>query len=325
MNNFADRLLATIEARRSHVCVGLDPDLESLPPAFRDVVLRGVGESDVPGESSEGLSAALDDRGDRERVILADEEARRVAGAYREFLIPLMDALIDVAAAVKPQVAYFEALGEHGYALYREIVAAAVERGYVVIADAKRGDIGTTAEAYARAHLDVVGADAVTVNPWFGTDGLEPFLRRAREHGKGSFVLVKTSNPTSAEIQDRILVEGGPVYERVADLVKEWAAGSYGERGYASVGAVVGATHPRIAATLRDRLPGIPFLAPGYGAQGASATDLACAFDGRGTGCLVNSARAILYAYRRRPGHWVDAARAEAEEMRRALWEAAGR
>jgi orotidine-5'-phosphate decarboxylase len=295
---FGDRLLEAIESKRSHVVVGLDPEYGSLPPEL--------------------LSAHPRDR-------YADEAEMKVA-CYREFLSGLLPALVDEAAAVKIQIAYFEAVGARGYALYEEMVGLAKSLGYIVIADVKRGDIGSTAEAYARAHLDVAGADAVTVNPYFGSDGLEPFFRRCREAGKGAFVLVKTSNPSSAEIQDVVLSSGEPVYVRVADLVDEWGRDTAGARGYRSIGAVVGGTHPEQGARLRMRLPGVPFLVPGYGAQGATAADLAVLFDAGGTGAVVNSARAILYAYGKTPGrHWLDAARDEAAAMKAALWRAAGR
>lgn len=296
--HFGDRLLEAVESKRSHVVVGLDPEYGSLPP--------------------EVLSAHPLDR--------YAGEAEMKAACYREFLVALLPALAGEACAVKIQIAYFEALGAPGYALYEEMVGLAKSLGYVVIADVKRGDIGSTAEAYARAHLDVAGADAVTVNPYFGTDGLEPFFQRCREAGKGVYVLVKTSNPSSSEIQDLVLGTGEPVYARVADLVREWGRDCVGSGGYSAIGAVVGGTHPEQGALLRKRLPGVPFLIPGYGAQGATAGDLAALFDANGTGAVVNSARAILYAYRKTPGrHWVDAAREEAAAMRAALWEAAGR
>jgi len=296
--HFADRLMDAIEAKRSHVVVGLDPDYELLPADVRDAHPRDAYES----------------------------EERMKAACYEEFLTGLLGALREEAVGVKPQVAYFEALGAPGYELYLRIVALAKQWGYLVIADAKRGDIGSTAEAYAKAHLDIAGADAVTVNPYFGSDGLEPFFCRAREAGKGVFVLVKTSNPSSAEIQDLVLGSGGPLYRRVADLVNEWGTGTVGARGYRSVGAVVGGTHPAEGAALRAHMPGVPLLIPGYGAQGARADDLKAMFDPRGSGAVVNSARAILYAYRKREGvPWQEAARLEALEMRSALWEAAGR
>ena len=278
--------------------VGLDPEYGSLPPEV------------VAAHPVERYASA----------------AEMKAACYRDFLSALLPAVVDVAVAVKPQIAYFEALGATGYALYEEIVGLAKNLGLIVIADVKRGDIGSTAEAYAGAHLDVAGADAVTVNPYFGTDGLEPFFKRCREADKGVYVLVKTSNPSSAEVQDVLLGSGEPVYARVADLVDEWGRDMVGARGYSSVGAVVGGTHPEQGALLRKRLARVPFLIPGYGAQGATASDLAALFDADGTGAVVNSARAILYAYRKAPGrHWVDAARDEAGGMRAALWAAAGR
>jgi orotidine-5'-phosphate decarboxylase len=277
--------------------VGLDPDYELLPPEIRAAYPRADYE---------------------------DDQHMRVA-CYREFLTTLLHSLRKDVVATKIQVAYFEALGAVGYGLYESMVAVAKELGYLVIADVKRGDIGSTAEAYAHAHLDVAGADAVTVNPYFGTDGLEPFFHRARDMGKGVFVLVKTSNPSSAEIQDLLLASGEPVYGRVAELVKRWGEGTEGRRGYRAVGAVVGGTHPEQGAGLRLQLPGVPLLVPGYGAQGARADDLAALFDGRGTGTVVNSARAVLYAYRKRTADWREAALEEAQEMKAALWEAAGR
>jgi orotidine-5'-phosphate decarboxylase len=296
--HFGDRLLDAVESKCSHVVVGLDPEFGSLPP---DLLAAHPPES-------------------------YPSEAERKVACYREFLGALLPALEGEACAVKIQIACFEALGAPGYAFYEEVVRDAKAQGYVVIADVKRGDIGSTAEAYAIAHLDVAGADAVTVNPYFGTDGLEPFFTRCREAGKGVYVLVKTSNPSSAEIQDVLLGSGEPVYARVADLVEEWGRNAVGNRGYSSIGAVVGGTHPEQGALLRKRLKTVPFLIPGYGAQGATAGDLGALFDEHGSGAVVNSARAILYAYRKAPGrHWVDAARDEAAAMRAALWQAAGR
>lgn len=295
--HFADRLAEAIERKRSHVVVGLDPDVESFPSNLR---MRHHVQGPV-------------------------RDAQAVAACYREFLATILANLRDVAVAAKIQVAHFEALGSSGYDLYENMVTLAKDMGYLVIADVKRGDIGSTAEAYARAHLDVVGADAVTVNPYFGSDGLEPFFRRVREKGKGVFVLVKTSNASSAEIQDLKLESGSTVYDRVADLVNAWGEGTEGVSGYRSVGAVVGGTHPRQGADLRSRMPGVPFLIPGYGAQGARADDLGAFFDHNGGGAIVNSARGILYAYKSRGGKWYMAAREEAEDMRAALWAAASR
>jgi orotidine-5'-phosphate decarboxylase len=296
--HFGDRLLEAIEARRSHVVVGFDPDYELLPSEVRDAHPREAYGS----------------------------EAEMKASCYRQFLSAVLESVAEEAVAVKIQIACFEALGAPGYQLYEDLVGPAKERGLLVIADVKRGDIGNTAEAYARAHLDNADVDAVTVNPYLGTDSVEPFLRRAREEGKGMFVLVKTSNPSSADLQDVELASGGTLYSRVAELVNEWGRDTGGLSGYRSVGAVVGGTHREQGEELRMRMPGVPLLVPGYGAQGAQAKDLAGMFDADGTGAVVNSSRAILYAYRRHGAiTWQEAARREAGEMRVALWEAAGR
>jgi orotidine-5'-phosphate decarboxylase len=294
---FGDTLLDAIERKRSHVAVGLDPELSLLPPELR---------------SAHGLQGA-------------DDDGEAVVACYEEFLTGILESVADEAVAVKLQIAYFEALGAPGYMLYERMVRTAREMGYVVIGDIKRGDIGSTAEAYARAHLDRTGVHAVTLNPYFGSDGLEPFFRRVRAEGKGVFILVKTSNPSSAELQDQLLSSGKTVFEHVADAVNAWGEGTEGARGYRGVGAVVGGTHPQQGAALRLRMPGVPLLVPGYGAQGAKAEDMRGLFDSEGTGAVVNSARAILYAYRTHEGGWRDAARQEASQMRRALWKAAGR
>ena len=296
--HFADRLITATEKKQSHVVVGLDPDYDSLPPAIKTA---------CPPEA------------------YGSEEEMKAACFWR-FLTALLERLRDDAVAVKPQIAYFEALGAPGYALYLDVVTRAKELGYLVIADVKRGDIGSTAEAYARAHFEVAGADAITVNPYLGSDGLDPFFKRARQACKGVFVLVKTSNPSSADLQDLELSSGELVYRRVAELVNVWGAGTEGARGYRAVGAVVGATHPRQGAELRAVLPGVPLLVPGYGAQGAGAEQLGGFFDADGFGAVVNSARAILYAYRKFPDlSWEDASLKETREMKAALWAAAGR
>lgn len=289
---FGERLMEAVRSKRSQVVVGLDPDYDRLPPQVRDA------HSIDAYEGEDCMKAAC----------------------YREFLSGILDAVAGEAVAVKIQLAYFEALGSVGYGLYEELVVSARERGLLVIADAKRGDIGSTAEAYARAHLDRADADAMTVNPYLGTDSMEPFLLRTEEAGKGVFVLVKTSNPSSADVQDLELVSGGLLYQRIAGLVSEWGGRSRSGSGYSSVGAVVGGTHPKEGAELRTLMPGVPFLVPGYGAQGASAQDLAGFFDEEGLGAVVNSSRAILYAYTRHADvSWQEAACKEAAAMREAL------
>jgi orotidine-5'-phosphate decarboxylase len=297
VQHFGERLMESVRIRRSHVVVGLDPDYDLIPAQVRDA---------HPLEAYES-------------------EATMKVACYREFLGGILEGVADDAVAVKIQLAYFEALGAAGYKLYEDLVGPAKERGLLVIADAKRGDIGSTAEAYAKAHLDRAEADALTVSPYLGTDSLEPFLRRAGDAGKGLFVLVKTSNPSSADIQDLELVMGRRVYERVAELVCEWGQGTRAVGGYSSVGAVVGATHPKEGAELRALMPGVPFLVPGYGAQGAGADDLRGFFDEVGLGAVVNSSRGILYAYRKGDGlDWQEAARRETRDMKDAIWRVAG-
>jgi orotidine-5'-phosphate decarboxylase len=291
--HFGDRLFEAVKAKQSHVVVGFDPDYDLLPQSVRDAHPRDSYAS----------------------------EAEMKAGCYRDFLEKILDSVNDVAVAIKLQVACFEALGPSGYQLYTELVGPVREKGLLVIGDAKRGDIGKTAEAYASGHLDQADVDAVTVNPYLGTDSLKPFLERAGKRDKGVFVLVKTSNPSSVDIQDLELASGGPLYSRVAELVNKWGEGTEGSSGYRSVGAVVGGTHPKQAAALRQQMPAVPLLVPGYGAQGAEAADLGGVFDARGSGAVVNSSRGILYAYRKRADiPWQDAARQEVLEMRAALW-----
>jgi orotidine-5'-phosphate decarboxylase len=246
-----------------------------------------------------------------------------------DFLVDVIEVTAPRAAAVKPQSAFFEALGADGVAQWERVTAAAHDAGLLVIGDVKRGDIGSTAAAYAEAFLTGgpgtdprTLCDAVTLNPYLGTDSLQPFLEACRERGAGLYVLVRTSNPSSRELQ----AEGHPsLAERVADLVERWGAPLVGASGLSCVGAVIGATHPTELARFRARLPRTPFLIPGYGAQGGSAADVAPAFAGGLPGAaLVNSSRGLLFAYKERPGMaWRDATRAALEEMALALGRAA--
>ncbi len=290
---FADRLMAEMISKRSQVVVGIDPRLEQLPPE-----LAGMPPAD----------------------------------AFVAFAHGVVEAVAEHAAAVKPQVAFFEALGCEGMRAYAETVRIAREAGLLVIGDVKRSDIASTAAAYATAHLGADGgdfvADAVTVNPYLGADGVRPFLDAAAAHGRGVFALVKTSNPSSADIQD-LDCGGRPLYERVAELVEEWGAPLRGESGYSSLGAVVGATYPQELARLRELMPHTPFLVPGFGAQGGGVDEVKAAFDPDGLGAVVNSSRGIIFAYEKEPyrtefgpGRWREAVRAAAEEMRGELWEA---
>jgi orotidine-5'-phosphate decarboxylase len=260
-------------------------------------------------------------------------EALRADGdpptAFRRFGAEIIEAVADLAAAIKPQVAFFEQYGWRGMEAFESVCRLARQRGLLVIGDLKRGDIGSTAEAYAEGWLGGDCLDAITVNPYLGTDALEPFVRTARDRGRGLFVLVRTSNPSACDLQDLPVADGSgtrPLYRVVGDLVRRWGEGDLGECGYSFVGAVVGATYPDEAAELRAALPGVPFLVPGYGAQGGSAADVVPALDGRGLGAVVNSSRDIIFAYRREPyerefgeQRFDEAARAAAEAARAAI------
>lgn len=271
MDNFADRLAGAIRRTNCGVCVGLDPRVASLPPLLLEKARRG------------GVMAAA---------------------AVEEFCCVICDAVAGIAPVVKPQAAFFERLGPDGFRVLWGVMGYARSLGLLVILDAKRSDIGSTAQAYAEAYFDppgdLVGPDAITVNAYLGSDGVLPFVEAASACGGGVFVLAKTSNPSSGELQDRIL-EGVPVYEFMGWLVAEWGSGLIGDCGYSSVGAVVGATYPRQLAEMRAQLPTVPFLVPGFGAQGGSAEDIAGAFDEQGLGAVVNSSRGIIFAYQEEP------------------------
>lgn len=231
-----------------------------------------------------------------------------VAEALGVFGRGVVDAVSALAPVVKFQSAFYEMFGPEGVAALHETAEHAKERGLIVVIDAKRNDIGSTAEAYARAYLgrSPIGdrleptwsADALTVNPYLGSDGINPFIKVAARENKGLFVLVRTSNATAGEFQD-LIAGGKPVYRHVADHLARWAADHQGESGYSLVGAVVGATSPGQLAELREALPGVLFLVPGYGAQGGSAADVASAFDEDGLGAVVNSSRGLTFAYQR--------------------------
>lgn len=286
---YADRLEAAIARTSNAALVGLDPHADSLPPEF------------AAARSPEASRA---------------EKAKACA----DFLCQVIELSAGKVPAVKPQSAFFEIYGAEGIHAWERVVATARSAGLLVIGDVKRGDIDSTAAAYARAFLDPAVAgeavcDAITVNPYLGGDAVQPFLDAARQHQAGIYVLVRTSNKHSALFQDH----GTPrLYERVAQMVGEWGNGVMGKCGLSSIGAVVGATHPSELTALRTMLPTTPFLIPGYGAQGAGAAEIAGGFLPRGRGALVNSSRGILFAYKqpRYAGmHWKDASRAAIDAM----------
>lgn len=270
MRPFADRVLDAIDEKGSALVVGVDPTVERLPSTL-------LQEAEVAG----GTRLDIIER------------------ALTRFGVDLVRATAPYAVAIKPQLAFFEIYGSQGMRALERIIQEARAEGLLVIADGKRNDIGSTAEGYATAYLGGEGplaVDALTVNAYLGSDGIEPFLSRCERNGCGIFVLVKTSNPSSGEFQD-LEVDGTPLYERVARAVHAWG-GQPNARGYTHVGAVVGATYPAQLAALRESMPHALFLVPGYGAQGGTADDVVPAFDiETGYGALINSSRQIMYAY----------------------------
>jgi orotidine-5'-phosphate decarboxylase len=233
------------------------------------------------------------------------------------FCCAIVEACAPAVCAIKPQLAFFEARGMEGMRAFVEVIGLARRLGLLTIADAKRGDIGSTSAAYAEAFLGEgdFGCDAVTVNPYLGSDSIAPFVTRVRE-GRGLFVLVKTSNPSSGEFQDRV-ADGAPVWEWVARRVEGWGGDYVGPSGLSPVGAVVGATYPDHAARARELMPHATILVPGYGAQGASAAEAVRAARADGSGVVVNASRSLMYAYLKRPGVGpAEATAAAAEAMR---------
>lgn len=272
----------------------------------------------------------------KKHLALKGETLEAAADAYYEFNCGLIDALYDIVPAVKPQSAYYELLGYSGVASLKKTADYAKAKGLYVIADIKRNDIGSTAEAYSEAYLGSVKIggselfpfdfDAATVNAYLGSDGVRPFVETCKRRDKAIFALVKTSNPSSAEVQD-LMTDGCRVYDVVGDLMAELSKDTLGRYGFSRIGAVVGATYPEELKNLRERLKNTFFLVPGYGAQGGGASDVAHAFDARGCGAIINSSRAIICAWKKTGNNGRDfaqAARAEALKMREALKGVAG-
>jgi len=293
-----DRLIEKIVTMKNPTVVGLDPALDLVPEFIKAKYYEEYGQT-----------------------------LKGAAKAVLEFNKGLIDALYGVVPAVKPQLAFYEALGVDGVKAFYKTVEHAKKRDMFVIADAKRGDIGSTAEGYATAFLtDVFPSDALTVNAYLGTDGVMPFVNACKKHDKGIFILVKTSNPSSGELQDR-LIDGKPVYELMGEYVAKWGEEVPGKYGYSGVGAVVGATYPEQIKELRAKLPNTFFLIPGYGAQGGTAKDLAAAFDSKGLGGIVNSSRGIIAAYKKEgclEQDFAGAASREAVRMREDLMKEIG-
>ena len=301
-----DRLITKIAQTQNPTVAGLDPKLAYIPSYIKEECFAKYGKT------LEGAAAAL-----------------------LEFNKGLIDALCDIVPAVKPQAAYYEMYGWQGVKALHDTIAYAQEKGMFVITDGKCNDIGATMEAYATAHLGEVevegesfapfGADALTVNGYLGTDGIKPLLKVCNEKDAGIFVLVKTSNPSSGELQDRELADSDTIYRAMGKMCESWGEELPGKYGYSGVGAVVGATYPAQLEELRKAMPHTFFLVPGYGAQGGAADDVAPAFDKRGLGAIVNSSRGIMCAWQKEgcdEHEYAAAARREAIRMRDAIREA---
>ena len=295
-----DQLIANIKKTNAPIVVGLDPMMKFIPEQIQKAAFAEYGET-----------------------------LKGAAEAIWQYNKGIVDAVADLIPAVKPQIAMYEQFGIEGLKVYDKTVKYCQEKGLVVIGDAKRGDIGSTSAAYATAHLGKVkvgnsicsafNTDFLTVNPYLGTDGVKPFVDVCNSDDKGIFVLVKTSNPSSGEFQDR-LVDGRPLYELVAEKVVEWGEASM-DGDYSNVGAVVGATYPEMSKILRKLMPKTYFLVPGYGAQGGTAEDLKYCFNEDGLGAIVNSSRGIIAAYKKDayakfgPEHFADASRQAVIDM----------
>lgn len=294
-----DLLVQKIKEKGNPSVAGLDPKIDYVPEYIRKKAYAEYGQN---------LKGATE--------------------AIWEFNKGLIDALYDVVPAVKPQSAFYEMYGLYGEEVMHRTISYAKEKGLYIILDVKRNDIGSTAEAYSKAYLgktmvdgvecDACGVDCVTVNPYLGTDGVLPFVNDCKAYDKAIFALVKTSNPSSGELQD-LMVDDKHIYEKVAECVNKWNEDTIGNSGYGAVGAVVGATYPEQAVVLRKLMPKSYFLVPGYGAQGGGAEGVKPCFNDDGLGAIVNSSRGIMCAYKK--GDWkeeqfAEAARAEALRMK---------
>lgn len=299
-----DSLIKKIIKMQNPTCVGLDTDFSYLPEEMR------------------------------EGVTTFSEAAKRIF----EFNKNIIDNICDIVPSVKVQIAYYEMYGYYGLKAFNQTVNYAHKKGLTVIADCKRNDIGSTASCYSKAYLGktqigdkkikAFPADMLTVNGYLGSDGIKPFVEDIKNNNKSIFVLVKTSNPSSGELQNLKLENGKYIYEQMGELVEEWGKDTIGKYGYSEVGAVVGATHPEEAARLRKQMPNTFFLIPGYGAQGGSAEMLKVCFDKRGLGGVVNSSRGILCAYKKAEYsgmNYYEAARAACIDMQKDLLNAIGK
>jgi orotidine-5'-phosphate decarboxylase len=281
--NFIDKLIEKVKTKKSHIVIGLDPNYDKIPFHLKTMNVKKYGE---------GLTG--------------------IARTIFDFNRSIIDAVFDLVPAIKPQIAFYEQYGIEGLKAFKQTVQYGKKRGLIVIEDAKRNDIGTTASAYSSGHIGevtnsknrsfrVFDLDAITVNPYLGSDGIMPFIRDAKLYEKGVFVLVKTSNPSSTEFQNLTVTSSDgrtlKLYELIAEYVRKWGEDNIGFAGYSAVGAVVGATFPEEAKVLRKLMPKAYFLVPGYGVQGGKVNDVLGCFNKDGYGALISASRSIIYAY----------------------------
>lgn len=311
MVNFADNLIASVKAKNSVVCVGLDPRLEQIPAFIKE----------------EALAANPKD------LLKASAEALLI------FNKGIIDAVHDLVPVVKPQFAFYAPFGVEGIRVFAETIAYAKSKGLLTVADVKSNDIGSTAEMLAKTFLGestlidgskkaMFDADCLTVTAYPGWDGVKPFVDVCAESGKGIFIWVKSSNPSGGDLQDLVMSDSRAVYEIMGHYVESWGADIVGENGYTSIGAVVGATYPDQAKKLRAIMPQSFFLVPGYGAQGGTAQDIKNCFNSDGLGAIVNSSRGIIFAYESSAAHaedaYAEAARDAVIKMNREINEVIG-
>lgn len=308
---FIDILIEKITQKSNPSVVGLDPKIEYVPSFIKEEAFKEYGAN-----------------------------TKGAAQAILTFNKRIIDSVYDIVPAVKPQIAYYEMYGIEGIKVFEETIKYAKSKDLIVIADGKRNDIGSTAESYSSAFLgrtyidnttseSIFDADALTVNPYLGYDGIKPFIEDCKKYDKGIFILVKTSNKSSGQIQDLLTHQGKSIYEIIAEYVEEWGEGIRGKSGYSSVGAVVGATYPNQAKILRKIMRHAYLLVPGYGAQGGTARDVVHCFNCDGLGAVVNASRSIMCAYQRdtwsstfSEKEFGQAARAEAIKMKEEITKA---
>ncbi len=306
MQNVMDKLINKIKAMNNPTVIGIDPGYDKLPNCIKEKY-----ENNIEG----------------------------VCKGILEFNKNLIDATYDIIPAVKINNAFYEMFGIQGIEIFKQTCEYAKQKNMIVMSDAKRGDIGSTAESYSNAYIgktpigenkeSIFDVDFITINPYLGIDGIKPFIEDCKKYGKGIFIIDKTSNPSSGDLQDLKLENGKTIYEEVATLIEKWGEELRGEYGYSSVSSVVGATYPEQLKTLRKLAPHTFFLIPGYGAQGGIASDIALGFDQNGIGGIVNASRSLMCAYKKeewkekfKEEEYAQATRHEAIRMRDELNEA---